>query len=58
MTPNLAALKDSHMIGNKAPAFSLPDQTGAKRSLADAKGRWLVLFFYPKDDTPSIAFTQ
>jgi thioredoxin-dependent peroxiredoxin len=39
-------------VGKKAPAFSLPDATGAKRSLAEFAGRWIVLYFYPKDDTP------
>jgi peroxiredoxin Q/BCP len=34
-----------------APDFSLPDQDGVSRSLKDYKGRWLVLYFYPKDDT-------
>jgi peroxiredoxin Q/BCP len=38
--------------GKKAPAFSLPDQTGAKHSLADYAGKPVVLYFYPKDDTP------
>ncbi len=33
----------------KAPDFSLPDQNGVKRSLADYKGRWVVLYFYPHD---------
>jgi thioredoxin-dependent peroxiredoxin len=36
----------------KAPNFSLPDQDGITRSLDDYKGKWLVLYFYPKDDTP------
>lgn len=36
----------------KAPDFSLVDQDGKKRSLADYKGKWVVLYFYPKDDTP------
>lgn len=36
----------------KAPTFSLQDQTGTTRSLADYGGRYLVLYFYPKDDTP------
>jgi peroxiredoxin Q/BCP len=36
----------------KAPDFNLPDQDGRQRSLADYKGKWLVLYFYPKDDTP------
>lgn len=35
-----------------APDFKLPDQTGAVRSLADYRGQWLVVYFYPKDDTP------
>src|SRR5262245_3226114 len=38
-------------VGEPAPDFSLPDDTGTVRHLADARGRWLVLFFYPKDDT-------
>ena len=39
-------------VGKKAPAFKLKDQTGETRSLADYAGRPVVLFFYPKDDTP------
>jgi len=39
-------------VGDKAPAFSLPDQNGKKVSLADFKGRKLLLYFYPKADTP------
>ena len=39
-------------IGAKAPAFSLPDQAGKQVSLQDLRGRWVVLYFYPKDDTP------
>lgn len=35
-----------------APDFSLKDSTGAAHTLADYKGKWLVLYFYPKDDTP------
>lgn len=36
----------------RAPEFSLPDQDGTMHSLADYAGKWLVLYFYPKDDTP------
>jgi peroxiredoxin Q/BCP len=36
----------------QAPDFTLPDQAGVTHSLADYAGRWLVLYFYPKDDTP------
>ena len=39
-------------IGDKAPAISLQDQNGKLRSSNDLKGKALVLFFYPKDDTP------
>ena len=49
-------------IGAKAPAFTLPRDGGGTVSLADFKGRKLVLYFYPKADTPgctkeSIAFS-
>lgn len=36
----------------KAPDFSLPDQTGNIHALSDYRNRWLVVYFYPKDDTP------
>jgi peroxiredoxin Q/BCP len=36
----------------QAPSFTLPDQTGTPRSLRDYAGTWLVVYFYPKDDTP------
>ena len=35
-----------------APDFNLPDQDGKVHKLTDYKGRWLLLFFYPKDFTP------
>ena len=38
--------------GRKAPAFALKDQTGTTHKLADYAGRPVVLYFYPKDDTP------
>jgi len=38
--------------GKKAPAFSLKDQHGKARRLSDYAGRPVVLYFYPKDDTP------
>jgi thioredoxin-dependent peroxiredoxin len=38
--------------GTQAPDFSLPDETGELRSLSDYRGRPVVLYFYPKDDTP------
>lgn len=39
-------------IGKKAPAFSLSDQDEKAVALEDYAGKWLVLYFYPKDDTP------
>jgi peroxiredoxin Q/BCP len=39
-------------IGDKAPAFSLSDQEGNIHTLAEYKGKWVLLYFYPKDDTP------
>jgi peroxiredoxin Q/BCP len=39
-------------IGDPAPDFSLPDQDGTIVRLADLKGKRVVLYFYPKDDTP------
>jgi peroxiredoxin Q/BCP len=38
--------------GDKAPSFELPDQDGKVHKLADYKGNKVVLYFYPKDDTP------
>ncbi|QQM29139.1 peroxiredoxin [Martelella lutilitoris] len=48
--------------GEKAPDFTLPVAEGQVFSAADAKGKWLVLYFYPKDDTKgctveAVAFT-
>ena len=38
--------------GTKAPDFTLPDQNGKMHSLSDYRGRKVVLYFYPKDNTP------
>ncbi len=39
-------------IGKAAPAFALQDQDGRIRKLSEFKGSWVVLYFYPRDDTP------
>lgn len=39
-------------IGAKAPAINLPDQDGKQQKLADYLGQWVLVYFYPKDDTP------
>jgi peroxiredoxin Q/BCP len=42
----------SEMIGKPAPAFALPDQDGKVHKLSDYEGKHVVLYWYPKDDTP------
>lgn len=39
-------------LGTKAPEFCLPNQDDEEICLRDIKGRWIVLYFYPKDNTP------
>lgn len=39
-------------LGTLAPDIALPDQEGRIHRLSDYRGRWVVLYFYPKDDTP------
>jgi len=39
-------------INTKAPEFNLPDQSGKEHHLSDYLGKWVLLYFYPKDDTP------
>ena len=39
-------------INSKAPAFSLPDQKGKIHKLSDYLGQYVLIYFYPKDDTP------
>jgi peroxiredoxin Q/BCP len=38
-------------VGAQAPSIPVPDQSGTLRSVADFRGSWLVLWFYPKDFT-------
>ena len=39
-------------VGESAPDFSLPDQNGRVHSLNEYRGKWVLIYFYPKDDTP------
>ena len=39
--------------GKKAPAFTLTDESGEKVRLSELAGNWVVLYFYPRDDTPN-----
>jgi peroxiredoxin Q/BCP len=43
---------DMPAVGDVAPDVALPDASGTIHRLADQRGRWTVLYFYPKDDTP------
>jgi peroxiredoxin Q/BCP len=45
---NMAILE----VGKNAPQFDLPNQDEDNKSLSDYQGKWLVVYFYPKDDTP------
>lgn len=49
------SVQESLEPGQQAPDFELTDQQGQVHSLADYKGKWLTLYFYPKDDTPGCA---
>jgi len=46
------ALQPMPQAGDDAPDFTLPDDTGRPRTLSEQRGHWVLLFFYPKDDTP------
>jgi len=49
---SLAASAHAATVGEPAPGFELADQYGETHSLEDFRGKWLVVFFYPKADTP------
>ncbi len=48
----IAQSSDLPQVGQVAPLFRFVDQHGVAHSLRDYRGRWVVLYFYPKDDTP------
>ncbi len=52
MVFSIAASAGTPKAGDRAPDFRLPDQGGQVHALGDYRGKWLVLYFYPKDDTP------
>ena len=52
MLSTAAFAQESPTIGADAPKFKLQDQTGKWHALKDYRGKWVVLYFYPKDNTP------
>jgi thioredoxin-dependent peroxiredoxin len=50
--PWLLSRSKRPVVGSAAPDFTLPAQSGSLVSLADFRGKWVVLYFYPKDQTP------
>lgn len=52
MLIRMAQAAELPKTGQSAPVFNLPDQEGKYHQLSDYSGTWLVLYFYPKDDTP------
>jgi peroxiredoxin Q/BCP len=49
---SLGIANDRVAVGDTAPEFELPDQDGQLHSLEDYRDQWVVLYFYPKDETP------
>jgi len=52
LVPRLLSRSTQPAVGSAAPDFMLPSQDGSTVSLKDYRGKWVVLYFYPKDQTP------
>jgi peroxiredoxin Q/BCP len=52
LLPHAAAATAPLQVGEPAPAFTLPDADGKAHQVGEWRGHWLVLYFYPRDDTP------
>ena len=52
LVPRLLSRGATPSEGSNAPDFTLPSQEGSSVSLKDYRGKWVVLYFYPKDQTP------
>jgi peroxiredoxin Q/BCP len=52
LVPRLLSRSATPSEGSDAPGFTLPSQEGSSVSLKDYRGTWVVLYFYPKDQTP------
>jgi len=51
VVPRLMSGSSTPSVGSEAPNFTLPSQDGTSVSLKDYRGKWVVLYFYPKDQT-------
>jgi peroxiredoxin Q/BCP len=49
---SIGVANDQPVVGSPAPEFELPDQKGELHSLEDYRNQWVVIYFYPKDETP------
>ncbi len=52
LVPRLLSRSTTPAVGTSAPDFTLPSQDDSLVSLKDYRGKWVVLYFYPKDQTP------
>jgi peroxiredoxin Q/BCP len=52
LVPRLLSHSATPSAGSNAPDFTLPSQEGSSVTLKDYRGKWVVLYFYPKDQTP------
>ena len=52
LIPRLMSKNSAPNAGTTAPEFTLPSQDGSPVSLKDFRGKWIVLYFYPTDQTP------
>ena len=52
LVPRLLSRTTAPAVGSAAPDFTLPSQDGSPVSLKSYRGKWVVLYFYPKDQTP------
>jgi thioredoxin-dependent peroxiredoxin len=52
LVPRLLSRSETPASGTTAPDFTLPSQDGSLVSLKDYRSKWVVLYFYPKDQTP------
>jgi peroxiredoxin Q/BCP len=52
LVAGIALAADPPAVGSPAPAFRLQDQAGKWHALSDYRGKWVVMYFYPKDNTP------